>query len=60
MAEFGVTVPRQDTYARWTKGLGAAHCGYKNRVVEDRKDKLNRDYQSSAAPVHDSPKLSEI
>ena len=50
---------QKDTDARWTKKRGVNHYGYKNHVSVDRKHKLIRNYQTSAASVHDSQELAK-
>jgi IS5 family transposase len=51
---------QKDTDARWTKKHGKSHFGYKNHVNVDRRHKLVRRYQVTAASVHDSQVLDEI
>jgi IS5 family transposase len=43
---------QKDTDARWTKKHGQSHYGYKNHVNVDRRHKLVRRYQVTAAAVH--------
>jgi len=45
---------QKDTDARWTKKNGKNYFGYKNHVQVDVKHKLIRDYDVTAANVHDS------
>ena len=45
---------QKDTDARWTKKNGKSFFGYKNHVQVDVKHKLIRDYDVTAANVHDS------
>ncbi len=45
---------QKDTDARWTKKNGKTHFGYKNHIQVDVKHKFIRDYDVTAANVHDS------
>jgi transposase, IS5 family len=45
---------QKDTDARWTRKNGKNFFGYKNHVNVDVKNKLIRDYEITAASVHDS------
>ena len=45
---------QKDTDARWTKKNGQNYYGYKNHIDVDVKHKLIRDYEVTAASVHDS------
>jgi IS5 family transposase len=45
---------QKDTDARWTKKNGKSFFGYKNHVQADVQHKLIRDYDVTAANVHDS------
>lgn len=45
---------QKDTDARWTKKNGKSYFGYKNHVQVDVKHKLIRNYDVTAANVHDS------
>ena len=45
---------QKDTDARWTKKNGKSYFGYKNHVQVDVKHKFIRDYDVTAANVHDS------
>ncbi len=45
---------QKDTDARWTKKNGKSFFGYKNHVQVDVKHKLIREYDVTAASVHDS------
>ena len=45
---------QKDTDARWTKKNGKNHFGYKNHIQVDVKHKFIRDYDVTAANVHDS------
>jgi IS5 family transposase len=51
---------QKDTDARWTKKHGRSHYGYKNHVNVDRRHKLVRRYQVTAAAVHDSQVVEGI
>jgi IS5 family transposase len=51
---------QKDTDARWTKKHGKSHFGYKNHVNVDRRHKLVRRYQVTAASVHDSQVVDAI
>jgi IS5 family transposase len=45
---------QKDCDARWTKKNRASYYGYKNHVKTDAKHKIVRDYEVTAASVHDS------
>lgn len=45
---------QKDVDARWTKKNDERHYGYKNHIVIDSGHKLIRDYEVTAANVHDS------
>ena len=45
---------QKDTDARWVKKNGRSYYGYKNHVNADRKHKLIRTFDVTAASVHDS------
>ena len=51
---------QKDTDARWTKKHGKSHYGYKNHVNVDRRHKLVRRYDVTAASAHDSQVVEEI
>lgn len=51
---------QKDTDARWTKKHGKSHYGYKNHVNIDRRHKLVRRYDVTAASVHDSQVVDGI
>lgn len=50
----------KDTDARWTKKNNISYYGYKNHVNVDIKSKLIKDYQVTAASVHDSQVLGDL
>ncbi len=45
---------QKDVDARWMKKNGVNHYGYKNHINVDRKHKLIRKFEVTAASVHDS------
>lgn len=45
---------QKDVDARWTKKNAQNYYGYKNHILIDSKHKLIRDYEVTAANVHDS------
>ena len=45
---------QKDTDARWTKKNNKSYFGYKNHIQADVKHKFVRDYDVTAANVHDS------
>ena len=45
---------QKDTDARWTKKHGKSYFGYKNHIQVDVEHKFIRDYDVTAANVHDS------
>jgi len=51
---------QKDTDARWTKHNGQNHYGYKNHINVDVKHKLIRDYEVTAASVHDSQVFEDL
>jgi IS5 family transposase len=51
---------QKDTDARWTKKHGKSHFGYKNHIDVDAEHKLIRDYETTAANVHDSQVFDDI
>lgn len=51
---------QKDTDARWTKKNGKSFFGYKNHVQADVKHKLIRDYDVTAAHVHDSQVFASL
>jgi IS5 family transposase len=51
---------QKDTDARWTKKNGQNHYGYKNHINVDVKHKLIRDYEVTAASVHDSQVFEDL
>jgi len=51
---------QKDTDARWTKKHGQSHYGYKNHVNVDRRHKLIRRYEVTAASVHDSQVMDDV
>jgi len=51
---------QKDTDARWTKKNGQNYYGYKNHVNVDVKHKLIRDYEVTAASVHDSQVFEQL
>jgi IS5 family transposase len=51
---------QKDTDARWTKKNGKNYFGYKNHVQTDVKHKFVRDYDVTAANVHDSKVFEKL
>ncbi len=51
---------QKDTDARWTKKNGQNYYGYKNHIDVDVKHKLIRDYEVTAASVHDSQVFEDL
>jgi len=51
---------QKDTDARWTKKHGKSHFGYKNHIDVDAEHKLIRDFETTAANVHDSQVFDDI
>lgn len=51
---------QKDLDARWTKKNGQTYYGYKDHDACDAQSKLLRDYEVSAAQVHDSQMLPEL
>jgi len=51
---------QKDVDARWVKKNGVNHFGYKNHVNVDKKYKLIRKFEVTAASVHDSEVFEEI
>ena len=51
---------QKDTDARWTKKHGKSHFGYKNHVDVDAEHKLIRDFEVTAANVHDSQVVDDV
>lgn len=51
---------QKDTDARWTEKHGKSYFGYKNHIDVDVEHKLIRNYQSTAANVHDSQVFDDI
>jgi IS5 family transposase len=51
---------QKDKDARWTKKHGRSLFGYKNHVNVDARHKLIRDYEVSAANVHDSQEFDDL
>jgi len=51
---------QKDMDARWVKKNGINHYGYKNHVNVDRKHKLIRTFEVTAAHVHDSQAMKEL
>jgi IS5 family transposase len=51
---------QKDTDARWTRKHGKSHYGYKNHVDVDRRHKLVRRYEVTAASKHDSQVVDDI
>lgn len=45
---------QKDLDARWTKKNDESHYGYKNHLTVDNQNKIIRDYDVTAANVHDS------
>jgi IS5 family transposase len=51
---------QKDVDARWTKKHGKSYYGYKNHINVDAEHKLVRDYQVTAANVHDSQIFDDV
>jgi len=51
---------QKDTDARWTKKNGKTYFGYKNHVQTDVKHKFVRDYDVTAANVHDGKVFEDL
>lgn len=51
---------QKDTDARWTRKNGKNYFGYKNHVQADVKHKFVRDYDVTAAHVHDGKVFEEL
>jgi len=51
---------QKDIDARWTKKHGQNHYGYKNHINIDNKHKLIRNFDVTAATVHDNQVLDEL
>jgi IS5 family transposase len=51
---------QKDVDARWVKKNGVNHYGYKNHINMDKKHKLIRKFEVTAASVHDSEVFEEI
>lgn len=51
---------QKDVDARWVKKNNVNHYGYKNHINVDKKYKLIRKYEVTAASVHDSEVFEEI
>jgi transposase, IS5 family len=51
---------QKDVDARWVKKNNVNHYGYKNHINVDKKYKLIRNYEVTAASVHDSEVFEEI
>lgn len=51
---------QKDVDARWVKKNGANHYGYKNHINVDKKHKLIRKFEVTAASVHDSEVFEDI
>lgn len=52
--ENGHMYAQKDTEARWTMKNNKSYYGYKNHIIIDKKTKIIRDYEVTAASVHDS------
>lgn len=50
----------KDVDARWTKKHGKSRYGYKNHISVDARHKLVRDFEVSAANLHDSQAFAEV
>lgn len=53
-------VRQKDTDARWTKKNQETHFGYKNHVNVDAEHKMIREFEVTAASVHDSQVFDEL
>lgn len=51
---------QKDMDARWTKKNGVNYYGYKSHNAVDRKSKLVKNYDVTAANVHDSNRCGEL
>jgi IS5 family transposase len=51
---------QKDVDARWLRKNGVNHYGYKNHINVDKKHKLIRGFEVTAASVHDSEVFEEI
>ena len=51
---------QKDTDARWTQKHVKSHFGYKNHIDVDAEHKLIRDFEPTAANVHDSQVLDDV
>jgi len=51
---------QKDVDARWVKKNGVNHYGYKNHINVDKKHKLIRGFEVTAASVHDSEVFEDI
>lgn len=51
---------QKDVDARWVQKNGVNHFGYKNHINVDKKHKLIRSFEVTAASVHDSEVFEEI
>jgi IS5 family transposase len=51
---------QKDTDARWTNKHGKSYFGYEKRIDVDAEHKLIRDYEATAAKVHDSQVFENI
>ena len=53
-------VRQKDTDARWTKKNQETHFGFKNHVNVDAEHKMIREFEVTAASVHDSQVFDEL
>ena len=53
-------VRQKDTDARWTKKNNETHFGFKNHVNVDAEHKMIREFEVTAASVHDSQVFDEL
>ena len=51
---------QKDTDARWTKKNNETHFGFKNHVNVDAEHKMIREFEVTAASVHDSQVFDEL
>ena len=51
---------QKDTDARWTKKNNETHFGFKNHINADAENKLIREFEVTAASVHDSQVFDEL
>ena len=51
---------QKDTDARWTKKNNQTHFGFKNHINADAQHKLIREFEVTAASVHDSQVFDEL